>query len=196
MYWLSTPNDDGNSAYMFKLTSSADELYFAERYLGLCLRPVMDRLPEEKRVTKGQVAGHDWVDLALPSGTRWATCNIDAAKPSQPGKHYAWGETVVKSSYTEANSKYNGKAGVKDILTIRSLESCCTTAIGTMLSWMTVGWLNLQASEMESIYTCRLRVSKMVQGLTIQVAVETIGPLPLRVQRVQVTTTMAQLLES
>lgn len=115
MYWLSTPNDDGNSAYMFKLTSSADELYFAERYLGLCLRPVMDRLPEEKRVTKGQVAGHDWVDLALPSGTRWATCNIDAAKPSQPGKHYAWGETVVKSSYTEANSKYNGKAGVKDI---------------------------------------------------------------------------------
>ena len=114
MYWLSTPNSDNASSYMFKITPEAEEYYFAERHLGFCLRPVLDRLEEEKVVTKGSVAGHDWVDMGLPSGTRWATCNVDASKPSQPGKHYAWGETTVKSSYTEANSKYNGKT-VKDI---------------------------------------------------------------------------------
>ena len=114
MYWLSTPNSDNASSYMFKITPEAEEYYFAERHLGFCLRPVLDRLEEEKVVTKGSVAGHDWVDMGLPSGIRWATCNVDASKPSQPGKHYAWGETTVKSSYTEANSKYNGKT-VKDI---------------------------------------------------------------------------------
>ena len=114
MYWLSTPNSDNASSYMFKITPEAEEYYFAERHLGFCLRPVLDRLEEEKVVTKGSVAGHDWVDMGLPSGTRWATCNVDASKPSQPGKHYAWGETTVKSSYTEANSKYNGKT-VEDI---------------------------------------------------------------------------------
>ena len=114
MYWLSTPNSDNASSYMFKITPEAEEYYFAERHLGFCLRPVLDRLEEEKVVTKGSVAGHDWVDMGLPSGTRWATCNVDASKPSQPGKHYAWGETTVKSSYTEANSKYDGKQ-VEDI---------------------------------------------------------------------------------
>lgn len=57
----------------------------------------------------GKQNGHEWVDLGLPSGTRWATCNVDATSPEQPGKHYAWGETATKSSYVESNSKYYNK---------------------------------------------------------------------------------------
>ena len=60
-------------------------------------------------VVTGKVNGHEWVDLGLPSGTRWATCNVGATTPSQPGGLYAWGETSTKSSYTESNSKYHNK---------------------------------------------------------------------------------------
>ena len=60
--------------------------------------------------TTGTLNGHDWVDLGLPSGTRWATCNVDATTPEKPGKHYSWGETVAKSQYVAGNTKtYNKK---------------------------------------------------------------------------------------
>ncbi|MED9996407.1 MAG: hypothetical protein UFP03_06385 [Paludibacteraceae bacterium] len=58
--------------------------------------------------TTGTLNGHDWVDLGLPSGTRWATCNVDATAPEKPGKHYSWGETATKSQYIAENTKtYN-----------------------------------------------------------------------------------------
>ena len=34
-----------------------------------------------------------FVDLGLPSGTLWATCNIGAASPEDYGDYFAWGET-------------------------------------------------------------------------------------------------------
>lgn len=53
----------------------------------------------------GSINGHKWVDLGLPSGTKWATCNIGAASPEKPGTHFAWGETKSKTSYTIENNK-------------------------------------------------------------------------------------------
>lgn len=41
-----------------------------------------------------QVDGYEYVDLGLPSGTLWATCNIGAASPEQSGLYFAWGETT------------------------------------------------------------------------------------------------------
>ena len=41
------------------------------------------------------VIDHDWVDLGLPSGTLWATCNIGAEKPEDYGDYFAWGDTYV-----------------------------------------------------------------------------------------------------
>ncbi|MBP5421103.1 MAG: hypothetical protein J6Y78_01545 [Paludibacteraceae bacterium] len=37
---------------------------------------------------------HTYVDLKLPSGTLWATCNIGANNPWEIGNHFLWGETV------------------------------------------------------------------------------------------------------
>lgn len=34
-----------------------------------------------------------YVDLGLPSGTLWATCNIGATSPEDYGDYFAWGET-------------------------------------------------------------------------------------------------------
>ena len=40
-----------------------------------------------------------YVDLGLPSGLKWATCNVGATKPEEYGNYYAWGETKSKSYY-------------------------------------------------------------------------------------------------
>lgn len=42
---------------------------------------------------------HDWVDLGLPSGTLWATCNVGANSPEDYGDYFAWGETAPKDYY-------------------------------------------------------------------------------------------------
>lgn len=39
------------------------------------------------------------VDLGLPSGTKWASCNVGATKPEEYGGYYAWGETEEKDYY-------------------------------------------------------------------------------------------------
>ncbi|MBR3284184.1 MAG: Ig-like domain-containing protein, partial [Alloprevotella sp.] len=53
-------------------------------------------------VTSGTIPdedNHEYVDLGLPSGTLWATCNVGASKPEEYGDYFAWGETKPKSDY-------------------------------------------------------------------------------------------------
>ena len=58
----------------------------------------------------GNMGGHDYVDLGLPSGTLWATCNVGASKPEEYGDYFAWGETngynSGKSSFKWNTYKY------------------------------------------------------------------------------------------
>lgn len=49
---------------------------------------------------------HEYVDLGLPSGTLWATCNIGATKPEEFGDYFAWGETEPKEVYDYLSYKY------------------------------------------------------------------------------------------
>ena len=35
--------------------------------------------------------GYEYVDLGLPSGLKWAICNVGATSPEQPGMYFAWG---------------------------------------------------------------------------------------------------------
>ena len=50
--------------------------------------------------------GHQYVDLGLPSGTLWATCNVGASTPDGLGDCYAWGETETKSNYSWSTYKW------------------------------------------------------------------------------------------
>lgn len=59
-------------------------------------------------VTKGSIGGHQYVDLGLPSGLKWATCNMGASQPSDHGDYYSWGETAVKPRYEYAKARMNG----------------------------------------------------------------------------------------
>lgn len=49
---------------------------------------------------------HEWVDLGLPSGTLWATCNVGANSPEEYGDYFAWGETEPKNFYNWNTYKY------------------------------------------------------------------------------------------
>ena len=63
--------------------------------------PVEITLPEE----------HEYVDLGLPSGLLWATCNVGADTPEAYGDYFAWGETTTKSTYSWSTYQYcNGSA--------------------------------------------------------------------------------------
>ena len=59
----------------------------------------------------------EYVDLGLPSGLKWAKCNLGASKPSDYGDYYAWGETAPKADYTWATYKWmqSGQSELKYI---------------------------------------------------------------------------------
>lgn len=43
--------------------------------------------------------GDAWINLGLPSGIKWATCNVGADNPEDYGNYYAWGEVLPKEEY-------------------------------------------------------------------------------------------------
>ena len=55
------------------------------------------------------INSHEYVDLGLPSGLLWATCNVGATTPEEYGDYFAWGETSPKDEYTEGNCSTYGK---------------------------------------------------------------------------------------
>ena len=61
--------------------------------------------PKEKTIKDG----HEYVDLGLPSGLKWATCNIGARAPEASGDYFAWGEIKTKKSFSESGSLTYGK---------------------------------------------------------------------------------------
>ena len=58
------------------------------------------------KTTHGTTKGHEWVDLGLPSGTRWATCNVGASSPDEYGDYFAWGGTEPEDSYDFSTYKW------------------------------------------------------------------------------------------
>ena len=59
----------------------------------------------------GNIIGRNYVDLGLPSGTKWATYNVGATAPEGYGDYYAWGETTSKETYSWSTYRWcNGSA--------------------------------------------------------------------------------------
>ena len=46
------------------------------------------------------------IDLGLPSGIKWASCNVGASSPEEFGGYYAWGETEEKKDYSLGTYKW------------------------------------------------------------------------------------------
>lgn len=78
----------------------------------LLVNTLLGRTPERTlRLAEGETPWpydpesdpHKYVDLGLPSGTLWATCNVGASKPEDCGDYFAWGETQPKTSFSWSN---------------------------------------------------------------------------------------------
>ena len=80
----------------------------------------------KKSETISQINGHEYVDLGLPSGIKWATCNVGATKPEEFGGYYAWGETEEKECYD--SSTYKWCKGSDDTMT----KYCTSFTNGTI----------------------------------------------------------------
>lgn len=77
------------------------------------------------------------IDLGLPSGTKWACCNVGATTPEGYGNYYAWGETQPKSEYnwdTYQYGYYNGDGDYSHLVNIGS------DIAGTSYDAATVNW--------------------------------------------------------
>lgn len=52
---------------------------------------------------------HEYVDLGLPSGLKWATCNVGAERPQERGELFSWGDIQSKADYTSGNTILYGE---------------------------------------------------------------------------------------
>lgn len=111
--------------YAKKFSSSED--YVTWRTSSDYQIPSVVYCPEESFIVyhKFPVANeYDYVDLALPSGTLWATMNIGASEVGEVGDYFAWGETSTKSNFTWGTyafgtsdnlTKYNASDGKRTL---------------------------------------------------------------------------------
>ena len=52
--------------------------------------------------------GHQYVDLGLPSGTKWATMNVGASSETAYGNYYQYGKGAAQYAVTSGDSYYSG----------------------------------------------------------------------------------------
>ena len=76
-----------------------------------------------------QNSGPEYVDLGLPSGLKWATCNLGASSFEQPGKYYAWGETT---GYTGEQIESSVRTFTSDEYTTNNLPKPDSNFTGTL----------------------------------------------------------------
>ena len=119
-YWSSTPESGRHDAYHFYFDTYNDNgshsMSSYNRYYGRSVRAVSDRNSkgDNPEGEGGMHNNHAYVDLGLPSGLLWATCNVGANAPETKGDYYSWGEVSTKDYYSESNTDASG-ASMNDI---------------------------------------------------------------------------------
>lgn len=92
---------------MNRIMKCLSALWIKSGMLYLCLLFVFPLFVRSQ--STGMINGHEYVDLGLPSGLKWATCNVFASTTDDCGMGYAWGEKTMKYKFTKKNSKTNKK---------------------------------------------------------------------------------------
>ena len=119
-YWSSTPESGRHDAYHFYFDvyndNGSHSMSSYNRYYGRSVRAVSDRNPkgDNPEGEGGMHNNHAYVDLGLPSGLLWATCNVGANAPETKGDYYSWSEVSTKDYYSESNTDAYG-ASMNDI---------------------------------------------------------------------------------
>ena len=108
-----TSNGSGVGSFTSNLSQLASQTAQTTYYVrAYATNEVGTAYGEERIFTtlpiEGTTNGHAWVDLGLPSGKKWATCNVGATSPEEYGDYFAWGETTTKTEYTGDNCPTDG----------------------------------------------------------------------------------------
>lgn len=96
-YWLTTHNTETTAEFIDFQEMSISRNYSSRKW-GQAVRLV--------RRVQTPLEGRVWVDMGLPSGTLWYSCNIGTIKPQGYGAYFAWGETKPKSNYEWSTYAY------------------------------------------------------------------------------------------
>lgn len=93
--------------------------------------------------SNGTVGGHEYVDLGLPSGTLWATCNVGATSPYEAGQYFAWGEVEPREDFSwESYQLFEGYEMDPDNGAWAVLEDIGTDISGTIYDVARYQWGN------------------------------------------------------
>ena len=84
---------EANTTYSYYAFVSVDtQKFMGEEYTFTTEQEQMQLCPDDKHP--------HLIDLGLPSGTKWACCNVGAASPADYGGYFAWGETQAREEFT------------------------------------------------------------------------------------------------
>ena len=110
-YWSSTQDSsNADRAYClgFNINGGEASISNRPRFMGQTVRPVVS--VQQPSSTCPDNHHPHMIDLGLPSGTKWACCNVaddpTTQSPTNEGGHYAWGETEEKDEYNEVTYLY------------------------------------------------------------------------------------------
>ena len=96
---------------LFSLTGWAEKtkvirVFNGDKVVGEFIAANVESVEIADAVPPLEINGHEYVDLGLPSGLKWATCNVGAELPNDCGDSFYWGNPEPKTS--PGSSKVNG----------------------------------------------------------------------------------------
>ena len=99
------------------LPTSYEEQHYSKCY-GMQIRPVKQKGgsstggntggegQQEQPIGEGATQDFTFVDLGLPTHTKWATCNVGAETPLDSGAYFAYGCTEETTDFSQSNYPY------------------------------------------------------------------------------------------
>lgn len=109
VFYVAMRNDaDDKDIYSFSATDASNNYYAGVKSAKLVNGKFYSA--EVALSPVGISNNHEYVDLGLTSGLKWATMNIEANSIVGYGGYYAWGETDVKDAYNWDNYPYGNSS--------------------------------------------------------------------------------------
>ena len=91
-------NNNAGYYYNFRTGVKANRVYY---------RAGVDGSAQPLPWTIANYNNHEYVDLGLPSGLKWAKFNVGAKTEEGTGGYYSWAETATKENYSNGNGTTN-----------------------------------------------------------------------------------------
>ena len=121
--WITDVGNDNNGKITFNITAKAGGEAKLVYYIEVDGEPVAVSchvtVPYVDDPYDGETDGHKWVDMGLPSGLKWATCDVGSEYSIQPGSRFAWGEITPKDDNSAPYKWFDSATGkyLKYVLT-------------------------------------------------------------------------------